>query len=179
MTLGPAARAAVAAAKRLPLGRPDVHGAARRVRRRALTSAAEAGVAAQLPRRHGDRRGAAWRSGGLIGVVGIRNEGGAIPAEDCATGQFVDSGRGLVGDRAGPLNRASRAYSRIASMIGPSLRPRSVSRYSTVGGLEGMTVRSTSPAPSRSRSRSASIRGEIPATASANSLKRSAPVSAA
>ena len=30
-------------------------------------------------------------------------------------------------------------------MIGPSLRPRSVSRYSTVGGLEGMTVRCDEP----------------------------------
>ena len=64
-------------------------------------------------------------------------------------------------------------------MIGPSRRPRAVSRYSTVGGLEGITVRSISPAASRSRSRSESIRGEIPETASANSLKRSAPVSAA
>src|ERR1700676_4590712 len=61
-------------------------------------------------------------------------------------------------------------------MIGRSLRPREVSRYSTVGGLEGITVRSTSPAASRSRSRSESIRGEMPATAAANSLKRSAPV---
>src|SRR5207249_4294034 len=57
--------------------------------------------------------------------------------------------------------------------------PRSVRRYSTVGGLEGITVRATSPAASRSRRRSESIRGEIPATASANSLKRSAPVRAA
>src|ERR1700722_9924158 len=64
-------------------------------------------------------------------------------------------------------------------MIGASLRPLFVSRYSTVGGLEGMTLRCTSPAASRSRRRSESIRGEIPATASANSLKRSAPVSAA
>src|SRR5438552_1234199 len=64
-------------------------------------------------------------------------------------------------------------------MIGPSLRPRGVSRYSTVGGLEGITVRSTSPAASRSRRRSDSMRGEMPATASANSLKRIAPVRAA
>ena len=64
-------------------------------------------------------------------------------------------------------------------MIGPSLRPRSVRRYSTVGGLDGITVRSTRPAASRSRRRSESILGEMPATASANSLKRSAPVSAA
>src|SRR5947199_5147587 len=64
-------------------------------------------------------------------------------------------------------------------MIGPSLRPRSVSLYSTVGGLEGITVRSTSPAASRSRRRSESMRGEMPATASANSLKRIAPERAA
>src|SRR5271165_2561827 len=64
-------------------------------------------------------------------------------------------------------------------MIGPSLRPFSVRRYSTVGGEEGITVRCTRPAASRSRRRSESIRGEIPRTASANSLKRRAPVRAA
>src|SRR5213592_3016418 len=67
----------------------------------------------------------------------------------------------------------------MASSTGASDRPRGVSRYSTVGGLVEITTRSIRPADSRSRSRSASMRGEIPPTASANSLKRSAPLTAA
>ena len=61
----------------------------------------------------------------------------------------------------------------------PSALPRSVRRYSTPGGLSGITMRSIRPARSRSRRREESIRGEIPTTAAPNSLKRTAPECAA
>jgi len=51
----------------------------------------------------------------------------------------------------------------------PSRRPLGVSRYSTVGGLEGITLRSINPAASRSRRRSESMRGRSLRPAAANS----------
>ncbi len=94
VTLGPAARAAVAAAKRLPLGRPDVH-ALPAGQARALTSAAEQ---ASLHSFHvGMAIAAALLAvGGLIGAIGIRNERGVVPAKECASGQLFGSGRELT-----------------------------------------------------------------------------------
>ena len=92
--LGPAARAAVAQAKRLPLGRPDVH-ALPVAQARALTSAAEQ---ASLHSFHVGMAIAAvlLAAGGLIGAIGIRNQRGAVAAEECASGQLVGTGRELT-----------------------------------------------------------------------------------
>ncbi len=92
--LGPAARAAVAAAKRLPLGRPDVH-ALPTGQARALTSAAEQ---ASLHSFHvGMAIAAALLAvGGVIGAIGIRNQGGTVAARECASGQLLGSGRELT-----------------------------------------------------------------------------------
>jgi EmrB/QacA subfamily drug resistance transporter len=85
-TLGGSARAAVAAAKRLPLGRPDVHGLPP-AQAHALTRAAEQ---ASLHSFHLGMMIAAMlvALGGLIGLAGIRNA--PCPrAEECAGGQLV------------------------------------------------------------------------------------------
>jgi len=85
--LGSAARAAVREAKRLPLGRPDVHllpaGQAR-----ALSTAAEQ---ASL---HSFHLGLAIAAalvgiGGLVGLAGIRNPRADVSAAQCAGGQLV------------------------------------------------------------------------------------------
>ena len=93
VTLGAAARAAVAQAKRLPLGRPDVHGLAS-AQASALTKAAEQ---ASL---HSFHLGMAIASllvavGGVVGVVGIRNPKGEVPARSCPGGQLVGSSSGI------------------------------------------------------------------------------------
>jgi EmrB/QacA subfamily drug resistance transporter len=93
--LGPAARAAVRAAKRLPLGRPSVHSLAP-AQARAVSRAAEA---ASL---HSFHLGLAIAAtlvavGGMVGVAGIRNPRADAPADvrtdvraaDCASGQLV------------------------------------------------------------------------------------------
>jgi EmrB/QacA subfamily drug resistance transporter len=92
--LGPAAQEAVTAAKRLPLGKPDVHGVPP-VQARTVTAAAEA---ASL---HGFHVGMGIAAvllalGGIAGVVGIRNPRGIVPAEDCPAGQLIGSGRESV-----------------------------------------------------------------------------------
>jgi EmrB/QacA subfamily drug resistance transporter len=85
--LGAAARAAVAQAKRLPFGRPDVHGLAS-TQASALTRAAEQ---ASLHSFHLGMAiaGLLVAAGGMVGVVGIRNPRGEVPAETCAGGQLV------------------------------------------------------------------------------------------
>jgi EmrB/QacA subfamily drug resistance transporter len=89
--LGPAARAAIAAAKRLPLGRPDVHGLPP-AQAHALSGAAEQ---ASLHSFHlGMAIAAALVAlGGLIGVAGIRNPqvhtDADVRAIDCAAGQLL------------------------------------------------------------------------------------------
>jgi EmrB/QacA subfamily drug resistance transporter len=85
--LGPAARAAVDQAKRLPLGRPDVHGLIG-TQASALTHAAEQ---ASLHSFHLGMAiaGLLVAAGGVVGVVGIRNPQGEIPAESCPGGQLV------------------------------------------------------------------------------------------
>jgi hypothetical protein len=92
--LGPAARAAVAEAKRLPLGRPDVHGLASSAQAHALTQAAEQ---ASLHSFHLGMAiaGVLVAVGGIVGVVGIRNPKGEIPAETCSGGQLVGASSGI------------------------------------------------------------------------------------
>jgi EmrB/QacA subfamily drug resistance transporter len=86
--LGVAARAAVGEAKRLPLGRPDVHG----VPSRAAHAVSAAAEAASLHSFHlGMAIAAALVAiGGLVGVAGIRNPRRTdVQAADCAGGQLV------------------------------------------------------------------------------------------
>jgi EmrB/QacA subfamily drug resistance transporter len=97
--LGPLARSAVTAAKRLPLGRPDVQGLPAG-QARAITSAAEA---ASL---HSFHLGLAVAAvlvavGGMAGAIGIRNPRGPIAAAECASGQLVGTGRELT-ERVAP-----------------------------------------------------------------------------
>jgi MFS family permease len=87
-TLGSAARAAVAEAKRLPLGRPSVHGLPP-AQAHAVTVAAER---ASLHSFHMGMMIAALlvAIGGLVGAAGIRNpRREEILAEHCAGGQLV------------------------------------------------------------------------------------------
>jgi EmrB/QacA subfamily drug resistance transporter len=100
--LGAAARAAVVDAKRLPLGRPDVHGLSAG-QAHALSRAAEA---ASL---HSFHLGLAIAAalvalGGVAGLLGIRNPGGRVHAVDCAGGQLVGASRDVVA----PVARAPR-----------------------------------------------------------------------
>jgi len=92
--LGPSANAAVAQAKRLPLGRPDVQGLPPR-QAHAVSAAAEA---ASLHSFHVGMAIAAvlLAVGGVIGVIGIRNPGGIVTAEHCPAGQLVGTGRELA-----------------------------------------------------------------------------------
>ena len=85
--LGAAARSAVREAKKLPLGRPDVHGVAPR-------QAHAVSVAAEAASLHSFHLGMAIAAGlvaigGLIGAAGIRNPKAQISAADCAAGQLV------------------------------------------------------------------------------------------
>jgi len=88
VTFGPAARAAVSQAKRLPLGRPDVHGLPS-AQAHALTRAAEQ---ASL---HSFHLGLAIAAalvavGGVAGALGIRNpRTEAVHAKSCPGGQLV------------------------------------------------------------------------------------------
>jgi EmrB/QacA subfamily drug resistance transporter len=90
VALGPAARAAVLAAKRLPLGRPDVQ-ALPLAQAHAVRRAAEA---ASLHSFHlGLSIAAALVAlGGLAGAAGIRNPGGRVRAKECAGGQLLGVG---------------------------------------------------------------------------------------
>jgi hypothetical protein len=109
--LGPPARAAVAEAKRLPLGRPSTSGLPRTQARAITTAANEAsldsfhlgmGIAALLV-----------AAGGLVGAIGVRNPARAVSAEECEGGQLV----GAALDAAGchedelPLSATSSASS--------------------------------------------------------------------
>src|SRR6202035_2169521 len=99
LRLGAAGRAAVAAAKRLPLGRPDVH-ALPAGQARVLTHAAEQ---ASLHSFHVGMAIAAvlLAVGGVSGAAGIRNPRGLVAAKSCATGQLVGTGRDIT-QRAPP-----------------------------------------------------------------------------
>jgi EmrB/QacA subfamily drug resistance transporter len=86
--LGSAAKAAVAAAKKLPLGRPEAHGLPP-AQAHAVSVAAEA---ASLHAFHLGMMIAALlvAIGGLVGAAGIRNPQKAdVKASDCAGGQLV------------------------------------------------------------------------------------------
>jgi EmrB/QacA subfamily drug resistance transporter len=90
VTLGPAARAAVARAKRLPLGLPDVH-TLPLTEGRALTRAAEQ---ASLHSFHVGMAIAAvlLAAGGLIGAAGIRNPRGMVTAQESRRGSDARAG---------------------------------------------------------------------------------------
>ncbi len=107
VTLGPAARTAVAQAKRLPLGRPDVHSLAS-AQASALTKAAEQ---ASLHSFHLGMAiaGLLVAAGGIVGVVGIRNPKGEVPAEACPGGQLVGASSGLAARAAEPEPSGSAA----------------------------------------------------------------------
>jgi EmrB/QacA subfamily drug resistance transporter len=92
--LGASAQAAVTAAKRLPLGRPEVH-ALPPGQAHAITSAAEA---ASVHSFHVGLMIAAVlvAIGGVVGIVGIRNLRGRVEARDCGPGQLVGTGRGIT-----------------------------------------------------------------------------------
>ncbi len=100
--LGPAARAAVAQAKRLPLGLPNVQ-ALGPLQAHVVTSAAQQ---ASLHSFHVGMAIAAvlLAVGGLIGALGIRNRHGVVAAEECPSGQLVGTGRELPETR--PLGAA-------------------------------------------------------------------------
>jgi hypothetical protein len=106
------AHAVIAQAKRLPLGVPDVRGLPA-AQAHAITRAAEhaslhsfhlcLAIAAALV-----------AAGGVAGVIGIRNPGREVPAEDCAGGQLVGASR--------HLGRVLRPHGRAAA--GPPRSPR-------------------------------------------------------
>jgi EmrB/QacA subfamily drug resistance transporter len=103
--LGHAARLAVSQAKKLPLGRPDVHGLPN-VQARVLTKAAEE---ASLHSFHlGVAIAAALvAAGGLAGAFGIRNpRREVIRAESCAGGQLVGASSEIAQPVAGPRTSA-------------------------------------------------------------------------
>ena len=93
--LGPPAKAAVAEAKRLPLGRPNTNGLPQ-AQARAITQAADV---ASLDSFHLGMGIAAFlvAAGGLAGAIGVRNPRRAVSAEDCEGGQLV----GVALDAAG------------------------------------------------------------------------------
>jgi EmrB/QacA subfamily drug resistance transporter len=96
VALSPAARAVVSQAKRLPLGRPDVHGLTG-AQARAVASAAEQ---ASL---HSFHLGVAIAAvlvaaGGAVGVLGVRNpRREVIHAQSCAGGQLVGASSEIAG----------------------------------------------------------------------------------
>jgi EmrB/QacA subfamily drug resistance transporter len=97
--LGPRADAAVAEAKKLPLGRPDTSGLPT-VQARAVTAAADEasleafhlglGIAALLV-----------AGGGLAGAIGVRNPRRAVLAEECEGGQLVGAALDAAGCHEG------------------------------------------------------------------------------
>jgi MFS family permease len=95
VALGPQAQAAVRAAKRLPLGRPEVHSLPP-AQAHALRSAAEA---ASLHSFHlGMAIAAALVAlGGIAGAIGIRNPRRRVSAETCPGGQLVGASPDAAG----------------------------------------------------------------------------------
>jgi EmrB/QacA subfamily drug resistance transporter len=100
--LGRVAQAAVREAKRLPLGKPDLHGVPAR-------QAHAVGVAAEQASLHSFHLGmgiaaALVAIGGLVGVSGIRNPGADVHAADCASGQLMGiNPEPALEAQAGPL----------------------------------------------------------------------------
>ena len=112
--LGPRAQAAVAEAKKLPLGRPDTKGLPP-AQARAVTAAAEnaslesfhlgMGIAALLV-----------ALGGIAGAIGVRNPRRVVLAEECEGGQLV----GASLDAAGCHEPTSPTPRPEAQPVGPS-----------------------------------------------------------
>ena len=100
--LGPPAKAAVAEAKRLPLGRPNTDGLPR-AQARAITQAADE---ASLDSFHLGMGIAAFlvAAGGLVGAIGVRNPRRAVSAEDCEGGQLVGAALDAAGCHEGDLD---------------------------------------------------------------------------
>jgi EmrB/QacA subfamily drug resistance transporter len=98
---GGAARAAVSQAKRLPLGRPDVHGLVS-AQASALTRAAEQ---ASLHSFHLGMAiaGLLVAAGGIVGVVGIRNPKRVVLAEACEGGALVGASLDAAGCGVEPV----------------------------------------------------------------------------
>jgi hypothetical protein len=99
--LGAAARAALAQAKHLPLGVPDVHGLP-------AGQAYALAHAAERASLHSFHLGLAIAAalvagGGVIGVVGIRNPGRQVRAEECPGGQLVGASRHLARSATVPV----------------------------------------------------------------------------
>jgi EmrB/QacA subfamily drug resistance transporter len=94
ISLSPSARHVVAQAKRLPLGRPDVHGLAQ-PQANAIAHAAEA---ASLHAFHLSLAIAAGlvAVGGVVGFAGVRNRRIDVRARDCPGGQLVGASRELA-----------------------------------------------------------------------------------
>jgi EmrB/QacA subfamily drug resistance transporter len=102
--LGAPAKAAVAEAKKLPLGRPDTTGLPP-AQARAVTAAADEasldsfhlglGIAALLV-----------AAGGLAGAIGVRNPERVVSAEECEGGQLVGAALDAAGCHEGDLELA-------------------------------------------------------------------------
>jgi len=99
--LGQPARAAIAQAKKLPLGRPDTSGLPHAQARAIAVAADEAsldsfhlglGIAALLV-----------AGGGLVGAIGIRNPRRAVLAQECEGGQLVGAALDAAGCHEGDL----------------------------------------------------------------------------
>ena len=175
-----------AAAKRLPLGRPDVSGLppgqARAMAAPPKQPPCTASTSAwRSPPRWS--RSAGWSALRASATRARRRPGRGMRGRAAGRGQQPRVGAG-GGGRPGP--RGATASARLARVLAHRLddRREPLGRARSAGtrrsaGSRGSPCAATRPAPSRSRRRSESIRGEIPETASANSLKRSAPVSAA
>jgi EmrB/QacA subfamily drug resistance transporter len=100
--LGPPAKATVAEAKRLPLGRPNTEGLPR-AQARAITQAADE---ASLDSFHLGMGIAAFlvAAGGLVGAIGVRNPRRAVSAEGCEGGQLVGAALDAAGCHEGDLD---------------------------------------------------------------------------
>ena len=103
--LGGAAQAAVRAAKRLPLGQPDVHGVP-------AAQAHAVSLAAQQASLHSFHLGmmiaaALVALGGVVGVAGIRNPQVDVHASECAGGALVGVSPEVVTDAAQPVGSSA------------------------------------------------------------------------
>ncbi|HEV3092887.1 MAG TPA: MFS transporter, partial [Solirubrobacteraceae bacterium] len=107
VSLGPNARAVVAQAKRLPLGRPDVHG----LDPPQASAIAHAAEAASLHAFHLSLTIAAVlvAGGGVVGFVGVRNRRIDVAARDCAGGQLVGASSELAHVSASAATRPPAA----------------------------------------------------------------------
>ena len=90
----------------------------------------------------------------------------AIRKTRCACRALDDAGRAAL-ERYAPARRSVATTSATA-------RPRSVTRYSTAGGRDEITRRSSTPASASSERRAASVRGGTGPSTWRNSLKRTA-----